>query len=129
MAMRGFNAIPENTVHASENRKYPAGWQEGIDAFRRKDFEKAMVVFMSVPLNEDTTMADIARWNILLCQLAMNGPSNEWLADLNAFSKNAPDPMRAEAKKLLRVVHSSLFNNLFKGNLHKTFTSVKPKII
>lgn len=124
MATHSFNAI-----HLSENRISEDGWQKGIEAFRHQDFEKAFLVFKSLPETDDQSKTANIQWNILLCQLAMNGSSKEWLEDLIGFSKIAPEPIRTEAEKLSQVIQSPIYTNLYRGVLCKTITSVKPKII
>jgi hypothetical protein len=129
MAMHSFNAIPEFDIQITDHMTSVDYWQEGMDAFRQEDFENAMLEFMSIPQTNDQTVTAHVRWNVLLCQLALNGPTHEWIAELNGFSKNAPEPIRTEAMKLLHVIQSPLYTNLYRGVFQKTITSVKPKII
>jgi|GEM_PF-1078014 len=129
MAIHSFNAIPQHSIQVLDNSITKDEWEKAIETFRHKDFEKAMFLFMTLAETDDPVIAAQSRWNILLCQLALNGPTNKWLEELDGFSKNASEPIHSEAEKLFRKIHSPLYTNLYRGILHKTFTSVKPKII
>ena len=129
LAMHSFKATYENEIRFAGTSTVDKAWKEGIEAFNKEDFEKAMLEFMSIPPTNDKTKMINVQWNILLCQLALNGPSNKWLDDINAISKTAPEPIHSHAEKLFRQIHSPLYINLYSGILHKTFTSIKPKII
>jgi len=129
LAMRSFNIIEEKSITAFSSQAETEDWQKSIDAFRDEEFEKANYLFMALSETTDSALAFRIRWNILLCQLAMNGPTKEWMEELQDYSNKAPDPMRSEALRLLHILQSPLYTKLYRGVLQKTFTSVKPKII
>ncbi len=129
LAMQSFKAIPANVFPYTEREPFLDAWQRGNSAFLRGDYEKALIFYLSCTGFDAPAMSDQVRWNILLCQLAINGPSNLWLQDLSDFSLAARDPFQSEAENLLRRIQSPLYSILYHGVLHKTITSIKPKII
>jgi len=129
LAKRSFNAIEESSISIGGNKVENEEWQRSIKAFRNEEFEKAIYLFKGMPETVDSTLASHVHWNILLCQLALNGPSKEWMEALLEFSSKTPEPMRSEALKLLHILQSPVYTKLYRDVLHKSFTSVKPKII
>jgi hypothetical protein len=129
LAMRSFNVIEEKSISVYSSQAEWEEWQKSIDAFREEDFEKALYLFMALPETKDSFLTYRMHWNILLCQLAMNGPSPEWMEKLLVFTNSAPDPMKTEALKLWHTLQSPVYTKLYRGVISKTFTAVKPKII
>ena len=129
LARRSFNVIQENSISTFSSKVESEEWQKGIEAFRNEEFEKANYLFMAMPETADSALADHVYWNILLCQLTINGPTKEWMDALLEFSNKAPDPIKSEALKLLHILQSPLYTKLYRDILYKSFTAVKPKII
>jgi len=129
LAAHSFDAINQQDVSPALKNSFLENWQEGVKSFHQKDFEKALLLFASIAEKDTTSITYGAQWNMLLCQLALNGPSDLWHDTLISFSKNAPEPYQGEALKLLKVMASPMYNKIYRGTWRKTVTSVRPKII
>lgn len=104
-------------------------WQKGIEAFRQRDYDHALLIFMTVAEDHNSAMAYYAAWNVLLCQLALYGPDENWEREMVALTRLSPDPINANAAELLKKIHSPFYRIWYRGVFHKSLTSVKPKII
>jgi hypothetical protein len=129
LAKQSFNDVYLHYQYSPKMEPDSEKWQKGMNAFRNEDFENAMLLFNSVEKTGESNLKFYKDWNILLCQLALQGPGADWQQDLDAFSKQAPEPFRYAAEKLLKTIQSPLYSRFFQGILKESVTSVKPKII
>jgi len=114
-----FNAPPQDS----------GIWQKGIAAFRQRDYDNALLIFMSLADDQTSSMTYYAQWNVLLCQLALSGPDEDWEIEMETLTRISPDPIKAGAAELLKKIHSPFYRIWYRGVFHKSLTSVKPKII
>ena len=114
-----FNATPQHT----------GIWEKGIDAFRQRDYDNALLIFETFADDETSSMAYYAQWNVLLCQLALYGPDEAWEAEMEALTRTSPELVKANAIELLKKIHSPFYRIWYRSIFHKSLTSVKPKII
>ena len=129
LAKQSFNSL-QNVYHPLlESPLIKAKWNAGTKAFNNEDFENAMLIFMSLTENNDSSMKYYCDWNILLCRLALDGPTPGWEEDVIAFLKRAPGPIQLSAEHLLKTIRSPLYTRLYRSLLKKGVSSVKPKII
>jgi flagellar basal body-associated protein FliL len=129
LAKKSFHDVNLHYQYSSKMEPDFEKWQNGMNAFGNEDFENAILLFKSVEEPVEWNLKFYKDWNILLCQLALHGADADWQQDLDAFSKQAPEPFRSAAKKLLKTIQSPLYSRLFQGILKESVTSVKPKII
>jgi hypothetical protein len=92
LAWQSFNSIQNHYHPLSESTLVTVKWNAGTKAFVNEDFENAMLIFMSLTESRDSSVKYYADWNLLLCRLALNGPTTRWEEDMVTFSKQAPGP-------------------------------------
>ena len=125
IAIQSFTAV-QNQIEITP--QYTGIWQNGIDAFRERDYDNAMLIFMTLADDQTSSMI-YAQWNVLLCQLALYGPDEAWENRVEKLSEMAPDAVKANAVELLKKIHSPFYRIWYHSVFHKSLTSVKPKII
>ena len=125
IAVQSFTAVQKQIEIAPQ---YKGIWQNGIDAFRERDYDNAMLIFMTLADDQTSSMI-YAQWNVLLCQLALYGPDEAWENRVEKLIEMAPDPVKANAVELLKKIHSPFYRIWYHSVFHKSLTSVKPKII
>lgn len=126
IAVQSFAAVQKQIEITPQ---YTGIWQNGIDAFMERDYDNAMLIFMSLAQDQTSSMIDYAQWNVLLCQLALYGPDEAWENRVEKLSEMAPGPVKANAVELLKKIHSPFYRIWYHSVFHKSLTSVKPKII
>jgi len=129
LAKQSFNSLQIAYHPLLENTLVTAKWNTGTKAFLHEDFENAMLIFMSLTESSDSSLKYYSDWNVLLCRLALNGPTPGWEEDVVAFLKQAPEPIQSSAENLLKTIRSPLYTRLYRSLLKKGVSSVKPKII
>ena len=126
IAYQSFNAVQRQIPATPQDS---GSWQKGIEAFRQRDYDKALLIFLTLAENQTSPAAYYATWNVLLCQLALYGPDENWENEMEALSRLSPDPIKANAVELLKKIHSPFYRIWYRSMFHKSLTSVKPKII
>ena len=99
------------------------------EAFRQRDYDNALLIFMTLAGDQTSPMASYAQWNVLLCQLALYDPNEDWEIRMETLTRMSPDPIKTSATELLKKIHSPFYRIWYRSVFHKSLTSVKPKII
>lgn len=103
-------------------------WQQADDAFSNKDYQKAIQSFVLLTESQDPSASAIAQWNILIAQLAIEGPGSHWKIGLDAFEKSAPEALAVKAKDLRNCLESWYYR-FFSFRLQDNFSTIKPRLI
>jgi hypothetical protein len=128
VALRFFETGQHIGPSLIPNAEAAEHWKMGIDAFRKKEYEKAIQLFTTT-LSVSQSQAEYeTKWNILLAHLAKEGATIQWEEMAKAFSTEAPEPWSSKSRQLIRLFNSPLYNLFFTG-IHTPLSSLKPKII
>ena len=124
VAKRNFREIPVTGL-STEIADYILTAE---DYFIHDNFQSAARLYgPTVEMNDDR-YAHQAKWNFLMCQLAMEGPSAEWKKEVLVFIADADDHFKIQGYKVLRL-YNSAFYRLSSDILMRNFSPVKPRLI
>ena len=128
IALRNFDPTVSRDLESSYPDDARATWTKAKDAFMAKDFTTAIQLYESLSTQEVSSNTYTARWNILMAQLALEGPTSNWKMALESFAQKAPEPLASKAHKLSGVV-GSVYYRMFHHRLEEDFSSLKPRLI
>lgn len=128
IAQRYFENQPMPEAGISSRPDLAETWKKANEAFRRKEYEKAIPLYAS--WIEETGEAEtyVAEWNILLARLALEGSTAAWKNAFTSFLTRAPEPWKSKGNQIVKLVRSgrySLFIHVLKSNL----SALKPRLI
>ena len=124
VAKRNFEAIPVAGL-SPEVSEYILTAEE---FFSHENFHSAAKVYEPIIGMIDDKYAQHAKWNLLMCQLAMEGPTHEWKKEMLIFIADADEQFKMKGYKILRL-YNSPFYRLSSGVLTRNFSPVKPRLI
>ena len=88
------------------------------------------MVQLFLEVNMDAENEDlILKWNVMLCEFALNGPTYEIENKVLSFSSGSNDELAKEAGRLHQIICSPLYQFLFTKVLGNSVKLVKPRII
>jgi hypothetical protein len=128
IARRQLIAHPISHVDATPASTEMKRWEEARKSFLNKDFEMAIQQYLVLAGEETTPVHFKARWNILMAQLAVDGPTSSWHLAMDAFIQEAPVPFSTQAKSL-SAKFSSPYYRFFFGPWKDKLSSLKPRLI
>ncbi len=103
-------------------------WQLADVAFSHGEFEKAIHQFAILTESSSPYESAAANWNILIAQLALEGPVVQWKLKLEAFEKSAPEEFSLKAKALRKCLESAYYK-FFLFRFQDNLSSIKPRLI
>lgn len=124
VAKRNFEAIPVAGL-LPEISEYILTAEE---FFSHENFHSAAKVYEPIIDLIDDKYAQDAKWNLLMCQLVVEGPSQEWKKKMLVFTADAGEHFKMKGYKILRL-YNSPFYRLSSSVLTRTFSPVKPRLI
>lgn len=127
VAMRYFNNLSNTESALVSSPELQASWEKAKTAFLAKDYQQAIALYEPLTSVESENNA-FARWNLLLAQLALEGPSSNWKAGMDIFAMEAPEPLSSQAHQLASLFDST-FYRLFCAKLRENLSAMKPKLI
>ncbi len=129
LAKRNFELI-HGTAIANEKDKTedPINWDLANDFFVREDFQNAARLFQPYSESPDHNFKTQAKWNLLMCHLASEGPTIRWQEEVKKFLLHAPEPLKSKGIKLLAFIDSS-FYRLAVQRPSSHFSLWKPRLI
>ena len=104
-------------------------WLKGKQAFQEEQFDSSLFYFSSISSTTNDASQTEARWNFLLSQLALHGPTSQWQEDVLRFSALAPTAFKKDASALLAITRTQLYQFVYMGKWKNAMKVVKPKII
>jgi len=128
IALRNFETYPTEINYAVDTREDVAAWAKAQNAFLARDFETAIQHYISLAEHPEEKRKYAAKWNILLAQLALEGPTPNWKMSLDTFTKSAPEPLRSKAIRLSGFLDTFIYR-LFQKQLRDRFSTLKPRLI
>ncbi|HSF87927.1 MAG TPA: hypothetical protein VLA46_00830 [Saprospiraceae bacterium] len=128
IAFRNVETYPVPGLNGTSSSEEAAAWANAQNVFIAGDFESAIKHYVALSESSDEGMAYVARWNILMAQLAMEGPSPTWKMSLGSFTNSAPEPLRSKAIRLSGLLDSFLYQ-VFQKQLRDRFSTLKPRLI
>jgi anti-sigma factor RsiW len=128
IAIRNVEPYPTRTSITTDAPEDAAAWAKAQSAFLARDFDTAIQSYQTLSEHPDGTKAYVAKWNILLAQLALEGPTPTWKMSLDTFTKSAPEPLRSKAFRLSGLLDSMIYR-LFQNQLQERFSTLKPRLI
>jgi len=128
IALRNIETNPSRDNNAAYAAEDVAAWATAKNAFLARDFDSAIQHYITLSEHSESSWANDAKWNILLAQLAIEGPTPNWKMSLDTFTKSAPEPLRSKALKLSGLLDSFIYR-LFQKQLRDKFSSLKPRLI
>ena len=128
IAGRNYIAYKEyKTDHHVDNPQVVT-WLQADDAFRNEDYQTAIQSFALLTESQDRSASMIAQWNILIAQLAIEGPGSHWQMGLDAFEKSAPEALAVKARNLRKYLNSWYYR-FFSFRFQENFSTIKPRLI
>lgn len=128
IALRNFESYPTGSIYDAGAREDVEAWENAQNAFLARDFNVAIQHYITLSEHPEESKAYVAKWNILLAQLAIEGPTPNWKMSLDTFTKSAPEPLRSKAIRLSGLLDSFIYR-LFQKQLQERFSSLKPRLI
>ena len=103
-------------------------WVLAEKAFKTAQYEEAIQRYQALMASAVQADIVVARWNILMSQLAMTGATPVWKKSIEAFAGKAPEPLASKARKLAKDFNSS-FQRMFYMYFQENFSSLKPRLM
>lgn len=103
-------------------------WQKADEAFKKGDYQNAIQQFAILSESINPSQSAAAKWNILLAQFAMQGPSSNWKISLESFERSAPEVLSEKARELIKCLESGYYR-FFMFRLQDNFSTIKPRLI
>lgn len=128
LARRYFEKTATSMAWPVESQQPVQIWMVANNAFRKKEYENAIQLYTSWLSEPENQGAYMARWNILLAQLAQEGPTATWKESMESFIQEAPESLNSRAQKLLTLLDSSLYGFFF-YRLQANLSPLKPPLI
>ena len=126
IARRNFIAFTETT--SIQIQRDDDAWRSATIAFRDSDFEKAIQQYVILASGSDPSQHHLAKWNLLMSQLAADGPSEHWQIAMQTYAFQTPGSMGEKAHSVLELFHSPVYKFWF-FPLSRKFSSLKPRLI
>ncbi len=126
IARRNF-IHPVVTVSSPTKPEYQETLNNAKEAFCTRDYQTAIVLFESLATSDSVQNA-YTRWHILLAQLALEGPTPNWKAGMEIFSREAPEPFASRAGQLTTLFDSWTYK-FFYVRMRDNLSAIKPKLI
>ena len=128
IAHRYFENEPMPETANSVRQDSEETWRQANEAFLRKDYEKATLLYASWIDEAGDSEVYLAEWNIHLAQLALQGPTPNWKSTFTAFLKGAPEPWKSKGDSIIKLVQSGPYRFFFHG-LKTNLSALKPRLI
>lgn len=97
-------------------------------ALHENDFQNAAGLFLALKDDKTEEVYEKARWNYLMCYLAIEGPASLWKNEMNIFIASADEHYKVKADKILRLYHSPLYRLVRKFSKAE-LSSLQPRLI
>ena len=101
---------------------------EATEYFLKNDFENAARLFQPVAENINSDLALVAKWNVWMCHLAKEGPTERWMNEFKKHNARFPDSFKSKGDELLRLLDSRIYK-FFTPASAISFSTIKPRII
>lgn len=128
IALRNVEPYPISHTNATDTPEELATWALAQNALQARDFDGAIRRYIALSEHPDDMVKHVAKWNILLAQLALEGPTTNWKLSLDTFTMSAPEPLKSKALRLSGTLDSFIYR-FFQKQLHDRFSSLKPRLI
>ncbi len=128
IARRNYISSKTYIVNHPSMRTQDPRWNQADDSFHRGAYQKAIHQLIPLAETSDPDVAAVARWNILLAQLAIQGPDVKWKIALDAFEKSAPKSLSIKAQELRSLLESNYYKFFF-IRFQDNFSTIKPRLI
>jgi hypothetical protein len=128
IAQRYFENKPMPEVGISSRPDLEETWSKANEAFLKKEYEKAMLLYASWIEEAGEAEVYIAEWNFLLAQLGLQGSTIAWKSTFTSFLNGAPEPWKSKGNELLKLVGSGPYGLFFHG-LKSNLSALKPRLI
>lgn len=103
-------------------------WDLANELVIKGDFLNAAGLYMVYAEDPESLFYLSSNWNILMCQLAMDGPTDSWRKELDEFKSIPFNPLKLKAIKLSRFLDSTFYKRAtLKPSSH--FSVWKPRLI
>lgn len=128
LAQRNFIDVNSMVTDARPGAGEMSTWKAAEVAFKQGDFEKAILIYSSLAESQLNDQKYTARWNLLMAQLAVEGPSAGWLAGLEAFAHHAPEPLASEGRRLSKTLRNPFYRWVYASG-SSGISQIKPRLI
>jgi hypothetical protein len=127
VARRNFDQNPGLESSFVSWPQRTGAWKKANDAFLSEQYQEAIELY-ALLAEEDSLRNAEARWNILLAQLALEGPSSNWRAGIELYARNTPEPFSSKAYKLGKLFESGLYK-ICCIRIRENLSAIKPRLI
>jgi hypothetical protein len=127
-AIAGRNFEAYSPPAAREMDPLQEEWAKAEKAFRANAYEEAIQRYHVLTEKAEHSDAFIARWNILMAQLALTGATPTWKLALESFMREAPEPLATKARKMAKDFDSG-FQRMFYMHFQKNLSTLKPRLM
>jgi len=129
LARRNFECVSgAEILQGTVMNEEVLNWNLANELFDKRDFQNAASIYMMYTENPQDPFYKIASWNVLMCQLATDGPTLQWHKDFDQFISIKTNPLETKAKKLSQLLDSFFYKwVIFKPA--SVFSAIKPRLI
>jgi len=129
IAKRNFEKQKLITIEQKSNADPETqNMMEATDYFLQNDFENAARLFQPVVENINSDLTHVAKWNVLMCHLAKEGPTERWRNEFKKQNPLFPESFKSKSNDLVRLLDSRMYK-FFKPESSISFSTIKPRII
>jgi len=128
IACRNIESYASSGLSIKDQKEMESAWKEAEEAFRRKEYQSAIHRYEPLAERYDREQANVAKWNILMARLAIEGPTTSWKHSLDSFARDTPGVLTIKAYKLSGFFESAL-GRFFTQQFQEKFSSIKPRLI
>lgn len=128
LAQRNFIDVNSMVTESSPGAGEMSSWKGAEVAFKQGDFGKAILMYTSLAESPLSDQQYTARWNLLMAQLAVEGPNADWLTSLDAFVHHAPEPLASGGRRLSEMLRNPLYRWVYASGA-SGISQIKPRLI
>lgn len=128
IARRNLLSLHERPVDSSLSSDNRELLKQAMEAFDSGDYQEAARLYHHVAQEGDATFVFEAKWNVLICHLAMDGPNERWMEEFRNLTNRASEPLRSRGHNLIGLFTSPLFR-FFSTEGDSAITILKPRLI
>ncbi len=104
-------------------------WTKARFEFEHGHYAPAAQLFQTLSQFQDRRIAEEAKWQHLLCLLALGRSDGTWKSEMQALSGQTSHPHADEAREILSILDSWIYRTLYQAIYRLVSTQLKSSII
>ena len=128
LAEKYFIPIPQNKYEHQMTEEDEIILNQANQFFVSGDFQNAARLYNPYILSSHFYFNKETHWNVLMCRLAMEGPSDPWKAEAADLIHSLPGSFKRESEKLLTLLDSPFYRFIMMFRSSR-FSTWRPRLM